>query len=161
MATIDFLIIFFPAMAANAFPVILGKLPYLTKPINKKLFGENKTWKGLILGILMGGFSGYCIEILSEVLNYPIKMNLYLGLLLGSGALVGDLTKSYLKRRVGIKPGHDWFPFDQVDWIIGACIFSYPLFSFNDFIILLFLASVLHVITNRVAIILKLKKSVN
>lgn len=152
---LNFLIKFFPAMAANAFPVILGKISYFKKPINKKSFGSNKTWKGFIFGILIGGFSGYCIEVLSKILHYPITMNLYLGLLLGFGTLLGDLVKSFFKRRVGIKPGNNWFPFDQIDWIIGAYIFTFPLFSFTEFIILLILATILHILTNRIFVFLK------
>lgn len=157
MAIYDFLIIFFPAMIANAFPVILGNIPYFTNPINIKLLGKNKTWKGLIFGILVGGLTGYCIEFLSKSIDHPMKMNLQIGLLMGSGVLFGDLMKSYFKRRLRIEPGKDWFPFDQIDWIVGAYIFTYPLFSFFEFLLLLLIGSGLHVLTNEIAYRLKLK----
>ena len=47
------------------------------------------------------------------------------------GALGGDAIESFFKRRVGIAPGHGWFPFDQTDYIIGAAIASIPFVSLS------------------------------
>jgi CDP-2,3-bis-(O-geranylgeranyl)-sn-glycerol synthase len=43
---------------------------------------------------------------------------------MGSGAILGDLIKSFFKRRIGIKPGEKWIFFDQVDYAIGALLFT-------------------------------------
>jgi len=39
---------------------------------------------------------------------------------MSGGALIGDLIKSFAKRRLGIQAGSTWVPFDQVDYIAGA-----------------------------------------
>jgi CDP-2,3-bis-(O-geranylgeranyl)-sn-glycerol synthase len=58
-----------------------------------------------------------------------------LGFLLAFGALAGDAIKSFAKRRVGhmsggkatgIPSGKSWFPFDQIDYIVGALLLSWP-----------------------------------
>jgi CDP-2,3-bis-(O-geranylgeranyl)-sn-glycerol synthase len=41
------------------------------------------------------------------------------------GALFGDITKSFFKRRVGKNRGEDWIPFDQIDFIAGALGLSF------------------------------------
>lgn len=48
------------------------------------------------------------------------------GPLFGAGALLADAAESFFKRQRNIAPGHVWFPFDQMDYIIGGCIFSLP-----------------------------------
>ena len=47
-----------------------------------------------------------------------------LGALMGGGALMGDLVKSFIKRRLNVPPGKPWFPWDQLDWIAGAMLLS-------------------------------------
>jgi CDP-2,3-bis-(O-geranylgeranyl)-sn-glycerol synthase len=40
------------------------------------------------------------------------------------GALLGDIVESFFKRRIGRDRGQDWIPFDQLDFIVGALVFS-------------------------------------
>jgi CDP-diglyceride synthetase len=37
--------------------------------------------------------------------------------------MTGDAVKSFFKRRLGITPGKSWFPFDQLDFVLGAILF--------------------------------------
>jgi CDP-2,3-bis-(O-geranylgeranyl)-sn-glycerol synthase len=147
---LGFLIKFLPAMIANSSPVIYAKLPF-NKPINEKLFGKNKTWRGLILGILSGSISGYLIGFYFPILNFQNS------LAMSFGALLGDLIKSFFKRRFGINEGKDWIPFDQIDWIIGGVAFSFYIFSFYEILLLFLFLPFLHILTNKIAKILKLK----
>jgi len=113
-----------PAYCANAAPVIfggglpmdLGKVFYDGRPI----FGKNKTFRGFFSGLAIGTFVGL-LE--SLFFKYPI----HFGFLLSLGALTGDLVGAFLKRRLGIPPGGILPVIDQVDFIIGAFIFSLPL----------------------------------
>jgi hypothetical protein len=54
-----------------------------------------------------------------------------IGLLLSIGALTGNTLKSILKRQAGIKPGVSWFPYDEVDYIVGALIFTLPIIQLD------------------------------
>lgn len=134
---------FLPAGVANAAPVLLASMPFLKNwetPLdcgltykNKRLLGDNKTWRGLLLGTLAAGLTAVLQYYL---LSYKIPgaavvtsavMGLSIGLLMGFGALFGDAVESLLKRQLGINPGDGLFPFDQIDYIIGGLLMSYPL----------------------------------
>jgi len=78
---------------------------------------------------------------------------------MGAGALVGDLIKSFFKRKLKIDEGNAWFPFDQIDWIIGAYVFSFPLFNLYELVFLLMTGIVLHIIANFIAVRFGLKNS--
>jgi CDP-2,3-bis-(O-geranylgeranyl)-sn-glycerol synthase len=99
----------------------------------KRIFGPHKTWRGLISGSLAGLLvfalqqsSGTGIASLNHRLTELgyFHAPLVLGLLLGFGALAGDAMKSFFKRQQRIDAGQTWFPLDQLDYIIGACLLS-------------------------------------
>jgi CDP-2,3-bis-(O-geranylgeranyl)-sn-glycerol synthase len=116
----------FPAYCANAVPVLAGGgLPIdLGRELRdgKPIFGKNKTLKGFFAGLAVGTFVGL-VE--SVVFNYPVLF----GLVTTLGALVGDLTGAFLKRRLDIPPGGLLPVVDQLDFIVGALAFSLPSFS--------------------------------
>jgi CDP-2,3-bis-(O-geranylgeranyl)-sn-glycerol synthase len=125
--------IFLPAGAANMSPVLANRIPGLRRwdtPINKRLLGSNKRWRGLVVGTLVGSLVAVAEFALFSRFIFSAQTALVVaagGALMGFGALVGDAVESFFKRRVGVKPGHSWFPFDQIDYIIGGLLFSYPL----------------------------------
>lgn len=153
-----------PAYLANMMPVFAHKISgKYNLPIDfgrnffdgKRIFGDGKTWNGLIAGTLFGGLVGYLEGLLG------LQASLELGLVLGFGALFGDLVKSFFKRRIGYERGKSWFPFDQIDFVLGAFLFYYLFFSsfvLVHFIILLIFTPVLHLATNFVGFKLGLKK---
>ncbi len=134
---------FLPAGLANLVPILVTRLPLLkawTAPLDgqrtfrgKRLLGSNKTWRGFVCGIVvaavifllqkklsahLGGFGAYLAAV-----GYT-HLSPWLGVLLGTGVLVGDALESFFKRQIAVEPGKSWFPFDQVDYIVGACLFS-------------------------------------
>lgn len=139
-----------PAGVANSTPVVTAHIPglrswnhpldYRIKLRGQRLLGKNKTWRGLITGIL-GGIA--CSVLLHSLytafpnlgeqvmpLNYEQINPILFGFLSGVGALMADAVKSGLKRQRNIPPGTNWFPFDQLDYAIGlilATIWYVPL----------------------------------
>jgi len=117
---------FLPAYAANIAASVF-KIKPLTKPISEKLFGSHKTYSGFVTGIFLALITAGIQSILFQFyffqqisyLNYEANF-LLIGFLLGFGALLGDLIKSFFKRRIGILPGEKWIPFDQIDYTLGA-----------------------------------------
>jgi CDP-2,3-bis-(O-geranylgeranyl)-sn-glycerol synthase len=114
-----FLAFFIPAYAANMLPVFVRKLPWLNYPLDgwikfhgERLLGVNKTVRGFVFGVLGGGV----VALVMQIFSFPITW--VWGLILGFSALLGDAIKSFFKRRVHIKPGGTWIPFDQLDFII-------------------------------------------
>jgi CDP-2,3-bis-(O-geranylgeranyl)-sn-glycerol synthase len=77
------------------------------------------------------------------------------------GALLGDLTGAFLKRRLGIKPGGLFPIVDQVDFVVGALVFSFPLgiISWELAVTVLLITPPIHLFTNFLAFKLKLKNN--
>lgn len=135
---------FLPAGVANVTPILLLKVPVIkhwNRPFDlgwklrgRRLLGDHKTWRGIIGGSLTAIFCVYLqaalfnhsefIHSISQPVNYEDISLLGLGLALGFGALSGDALKSIVKRQIGVKPGSSWFPFDQLDYIIGGLLLS-------------------------------------
>ena len=148
----------FPAYCANAAPVIfkgrraidMGKKFVDGKPI----FGENKTFGGFISGLIIGTAVGI-IE--SKIFNFPLPF----GFMTALGALVGDLIGSFIKRRLGKKPGEILPVVDQLDFILGASAFSLLVMppKIEVFLIALIITPPIHLATNYLAYLLKLKKN--
>jgi len=155
---IEALIFIFPAYCANAIPVITGgglPLDFGKKFFDgKPIFGKNKTFRGFFSGLAIGTAVGF-VE--SVFFNYHIVFGLSLSL----GALFGDLTAAFAKRRLGLSPG-DFLPVvDQVDFVIGAILFSLPIclhtLSWELLAAVLIVTPPIHLLTNFVAYRLGLK----
>lgn len=169
---------FLPAAIANSTPVPASKIKLL-KPLgvpidrgatfrNKPILGKNKTVRGVVAGTFMAIFVT-CIlwlflkyvPFLQNIImpNYLQTNPIILGFLLGFGALFGDMTKSFVKRQFNVKPGGPWFPFDQIDYIIGCSIFTYFYFPLPVYyyILALFIGSFGTIFANKLAFKLGIK----
>ena len=152
------IIYIFPAYAANAAPVIFGggKTPLdLKKKISgKRIFGDNKTVRGTVSSIAAG--------IVAGLIEYPFfHYMLPIAILLVIGANVGDLLGSLVKRRLNYRHGSSFPVMDQYGFLIFALILAWPLDhlpAFYGIIFLVILTGVAHVLTNRGANRLHLKK---
>jgi CDP-2,3-bis-(O-geranylgeranyl)-sn-glycerol synthase len=91
---------------------------------DRRLFGDGKTYRGLLIGILAGIGSGLVLIWLSDtyLLTSLPKHTVLSVTLLASGALLGDLAKSFFKRRLGKERGTRWPVWDQYDLVVGAFI---------------------------------------
>ncbi len=166
-----------PAYFANMSPVIfakLGLLKPLARPMDrgrtmggKELFGKNKTWRGLAAGIIgatiISGLQAvmYDVPWFKEIslLNYQSEW-LVFGILMGAGAIIGDLIKSFFKRRLGIASGGVWPVFDQLDFIAGSFAFAYFISwpGWHIFVAAMLMTLLLHPLTNLVGYLLGFKK---
>jgi len=145
-----------PAYLANMAPPVLAKHVPWNAPMDFgfsfggiRIFGDHKTWAGFFCGVVMALLAGF---ILSRI-YWPFDFSaLTWSALVGVGALLGDAVKSFFKRRVGIKSGRPWIPFDQVDYTVGALSLGSVLFFpgwFYAFLVV-FLSAFGHVATNHI-----------
>jgi CDP-2,3-bis-(O-geranylgeranyl)-sn-glycerol synthase len=148
----------FPAYCANAAPVIAGGGQPMDFGKNffdgKPVFGKNKTFRGFFFGLAIGILVGVMESL---VFSYPLSFSVLTPL----GALCGDLAGAFLKRRLDIAPG-DLFPIvDQIDFVVGAIVFSLPLaiMYWELGVAVLIITPPIHLATNFVAYKLKLKKN--
>jgi CDP-2,3-bis-(O-geranylgeranyl)-sn-glycerol synthase len=148
----------FPAYCANAVPVIVGGGPPLDLGRNffdgKPIFGKNKTFRGFFFGLAIGVTVGSAESIL---FGYPLLFSVLSPL----GALMGDLAGAFLKRRLGIAPGGLLPVIDQIDFAIGAILFSLPLtiIYWELAIAVIIITAPIHLFTNFLAYKLKLKNN--
>jgi len=137
---------FWPAAIANVMPVFANKIPVLnrwTTPMDfgkswrgKRILGNNKTWRGFVTGVaaasLVAGTQYFVLHPSAFALDLNgLGANMAVGALIGLGALTGDAVESFLKRQKGIPSGQTWFPFDQIDYIVGGILFVYPVFHLS------------------------------
>jgi CDP-2,3-bis-(O-geranylgeranyl)-sn-glycerol synthase len=148
----------FPAYCANATPVIAGGGTQMDFGKNfydgKRIFGNNKTFRGFFFGLAIGLMVGLVESVL---FGFPILFSVLTPL----GALFGDLTGAFLKRRLGIAPGGFLPIVDQVDFVVGAVLFSIPLAMVNwDLAVtVLLITPPIHLFTNFLAYKMKLKRN--
>lgn len=163
---------FLPAGVANMAAAISRYLPILDYPLdgNKKfygqpIFGSHKTYRGLFFGLLAAIIFVYIQRWLApslaeyNIVDYQHSDIWLFGLMMGLGVMLGDLARSFIKRRFGLPPGQPWFPWDQLDWIIGAIIFTYwyqPL-PWGMILIAVILAVVVHPLVNYLSYLAKIQ----
>ncbi|MBW2967458.1 CDP-archaeol synthase [Candidatus Woesearchaeota archaeon] len=171
------LYLFLPAGFANMAPPFFRDMRFLDCPVDfghrwkgKTLFGSHKTWRGVFFGTLIAIITVFIQKIL--FLDYPVFRGIslldysavnfvLLGFLLGFGALLGDIVKSFMKRRAGIAPGNPWIPFDQIDFILGSlallCFVYIP--SWQTVLFLLVAIPILHIFFNHVGYYMGINKN--
>jgi CDP-2,3-bis-(O-geranylgeranyl)-sn-glycerol synthase len=171
----------FPAYIANSSAVLFGH----GKPVDlgrkmkdgRRIFGDGKTWYGLLGGTLAGVAFGFG-QVVGSGIQYPNHHwgygpapNAYLiAVLIPLGALLGDLLGSFIKRRLGRSRGESIAILDIYDLILGVFILLI-IFQFNWFyqtfldgirlialVTLLILTPMLHRLTNIIGYKLGKKK---
>lgn len=165
-----------PAYIANMAPVfatkILGKKLSLPIDFNrqykgKPILGANKTWRGLVSAIIVAALVVLLQKYLYNfefwkslsLFDYSI-INIYLfGFLFGFGVILGDVIKSFFKRRAKLKLGDKWFLWDQLDFL-GALVLIHFVFipSWEITILIVIISPILPIISNKLGYLLKIKK---
>lgn len=152
-ALLTFLWFFLPAAIANMAPVFASRLPTLkhwNAPIDGgtswrgvRLLGDNKTWRGLLSGAVLGGAFGALQYAIYMPYAETLWQTVLLGAVLGLGALIGDSVKSFFKRQKRVPSGKAWIPFDQTDYIFGGLLFAAPLIAHELYTIQLVLMTII------------------
>jgi CDP-2,3-bis-(O-geranylgeranyl)-sn-glycerol synthase len=165
-----------PGIFANMAPLLVRKVPFLAIPVDfgrnwrgKPVFGKNKTYRGFFFGMIASVLVVflqrwlYSYDAFADIsiVNYEVINILLFGFLMGFGVLFGDLVKSFFKRRLGIKPGVRFFPWDQLDSLIGGFLFLSIIYvAPREILIFLIVAvPIVHICTNHVAFYLGLKET--
>lgn len=156
----------FPAYCANAFPPVMkGRMPidFYKCFGGKRFFGDHKTIEGTFGGILFGIAVGL---VQMQVFNYIpkefgiVNLTFPIIMLICIGALFGDIAGSFVKRRMGVKPGESFVLLDQLGFLIMALLFASLVYipSIMMIVILLIVTPVIHAAANILGFVLKIKK---
>lgn len=166
-----------PLLIAGGIHMVLVKrnaLPFLRIPLDghvrfrgRRLFGENKTWRGfavMIPGcILLVGLQTLLWVQFPAVrdlsfFDYSARSPFVVGAVMAVGYLLGELPNSFIKRQVGIEPGITWpgikgmffSLLDQMDSVLGFLLFM-PLYwvpSWREAMAIFLVGAGLHVAFN-------------
>lgn len=127
-----------PLYAANGGALLIGTL-FPTKPIdgnirfwdNEPLFGKGKTWSGTFGGIVLAVLFGTAAWIIAGphpfFSSLPIPYPLFC-LVVGIGAIAGDIFGSFIKRRLLLSSGSASPVLDQLDFVAGAYLVATPFY---------------------------------
>ena len=161
--TLDFLeliIFILPAYIANSIPVVLGGGEYLDLGITfsdgKRIFGNGKTLRGFLSGVLGATVTGGVLALIHPSSYFASQQMQFIGsFMLGLGTMTGDAVGSFIKRRLGIESGRQFF-LDTVLFIIFALAFAYPFVITNSYgieniSIMIVMTVILHPLTNMFA----------
>jgi hypothetical protein len=139
--------VFLPAFGAPLAhaPVLRFDLaPALRRPISRRAFGANKTWRG---AAMMHGGTFAAALALHRVPAYRQRLPtavdeagpVVVGSLLGLAIWLGELPNSFVKRRLGIAPGTQrpsaaglaFSIYDQADWVPVAALLLRPVWRMS------------------------------
>ncbi len=134
----------------------------------RRILGDGVTWRGTIIGTLIGTLMGLLMGIIAlqgiiPQNSIPLPTNIiegvFLGLLLGGGALLGDAAGSFLKRRLNIGRGRPAPILDQLDFVVGALILSSLVITptLTLIVLALIITPILHLSANMISYSLGMK----
>ena len=172
----------FPVMLAAAIHIAVIRvncLSALKKPLDggrgfrgRRLFGENKTWRGAIV-MVAGSSAGMALQQAVRIRTLELfdygAVNAWLwGGLLGLGFVLAELPNSFLKRQCDVPPGQQaigptyWLftALDQLDSVVG-CLLAVGIVWRPPWQVVataLLLCSLVHVAFNLVFVSLGLKR---
>jgi len=146
----------FAALFGGGTPLDLGK----NFKDGRRIFGNGKTFRGTVAGIFFGFVIGAGQNAIAPLLGLPsfgsgLQM-IFVLLGLSTGAMLGDLAASFLKRRLGMMRGQSLPMVDQLDFVLGCWALTLllaPEWFFSNFtspivVVVLVITPVLHRLSN-------------
>lgn len=170
-----------PAYIPNPFAAVFGG----GKPIDggrmmgdgRRILGDGKTYRGLLVGVVCGLLVGLLqMRLVSSgfavfgttlpAFGMSTTSSVIVILAMSCGSLFGDMFMSFFKRRLGLKRGAPLPVIDQLDFVLGAWLFTYlispewftAMFSFWIVVTVLVITPVLHLVTNIIGYFIGVKK---
>lgn len=153
-----------PAYLPNNVAVIAGG----GRPIDRglewrghRLLGDGKTWRGTIAGVFAGVFVALLLNGVNPAARDLVGIDLplfSLGIIAAfpTGAMLGDIAASFLKRRTGRARGNAFPVVDQLDFVVMALLVAVAIdphwmrdvFTLSLLVVVLVVTPILHVGTN-------------
>lgn len=157
-----------PIFMKNYFNRLAFPLDFDKRLNGKPILGRNKTFRGLIFGVIFSIAIVFIQKIAYEtdffknisLIDYSGSNFIILGFLFGFGSLFGDSVKSFIKRQCGVEPGKPFFPWDQIDWVIGFILFVSFVYTFSFWLIIkiLILSLISHLLVRTIGYQIKVNK---
>jgi len=150
-------------------------LAVLSIPVSSPVFGANKTWRGFVLMTILSVPGVWLAQALEHCTGgwYPMPLlrdenTVILGAALGLGYTLAELPNSFMKRRLGIRPGghatrfrHLFVLLDQVDSALGVAASYWLLTDLPNWLLFITIAvfPTITLAVKRVLFLLRLKET--
>ncbi|MFU8866381.1 CDP-2,3-bis-(O-geranylgeranyl)-sn-glycerol synthase [Natronococcus sp.] len=177
MAVLETIVVAFWAMLPAYVPNNAAVLAGGGRPIDggrtwgdKRVLGDGKTWRGTAAGILAGVLLAGALTLVADDVSAASGIDVpaftpLAALGLAAGAMLGDITASFLKRRTGRQRGAMFPGLDQLDFVVVslpltallATEWFFEVFTWGVIAVVVVLTPILHVTTNMIAYQLGLK----
>jgi hypothetical protein len=140
---------------------------------SKRIFGQNKTYRGLFIMILASVFFSYIYFLLVRnfpklqeynLLNISDYSFIFYGFIFGFGYIIGELPNSFYKRQLSVNEGKSssliMHLIDQIDSVFSIMLFlvAFSSFTWKHFLIGVFFYGFIHLIINYILYLLGLRK---
>ncbi len=114
-----------------------------------RLFGRSKTWRGIVFSVCFTG-------LFSMLLGFTFL----LGLIVGAGAMAGDLFSSYIKRRMNMPPSSMAIGLDQIPESLLPLVLIAPMagLSSGDIVLLVLMFFILERVLSKLLFHLNIRK---
>lgn len=173
-----------PAYLSNVLATIVGGGPPIdggrTFSDGRRVLGDGKTWRAIALAPVLATLATVALHEVAPSLGAgltdfgPAPYYLVHAYAMALGALVGDLTASFVKRRLGKPRGDRWLGPDQYDFVLGAMAFGLlaatatmpwvgtnwflGAFTVGPVLVILILTPAVHLIVNGIGYLIGLKE---
>lgn len=146
-----------PAYVGNVAPIFVTWIPRSDMPVDfglrwrtKRIFGDHKTWRGIVVGVMIGG-------LVAAVQGRPLTQ----GIILAAGNFFGDLVGAFVKRQSDVQPGEKKLLIDavpsQIFAIAAAYAFGFLTISWAQSLLLIIGIVPVHIAANWLWYKLRLK----
>ncbi|MCU4973028.1 CDP-2,3-bis-(O-geranylgeranyl)-sn-glycerol synthase [Halobacteria archaeon AArc-m2/3/4] len=136
----------------------------------KRVLGDGKTWRGTAVGTAVGAALALGLNAVAGDVGSALSVDLptfplAVVVALPFGAMLGDITASFLKRRTGRERGAAFPGVDQLDFVVVSLLLAFLVapdwfletFTLGVIAVIVIITPVLHVGTNMIAYQLGLK----
>tara|TARA_B110000908_G_C9997939_1_gene332808 strand:- start:45 stop:569 length:525 start_codon:yes stop_codon:yes gene_type:complete len=161
---------FLPLVLGNVLHMIVVKRNWFKSiafPISRKMFGDTKTYRGVIVLPILTGLFALLSSYYFGSFEISIAYDAFIGFGLGLAYILAELPNSYIKRRLGIATGAQSKKYkyvqyftDKADSLIGVLTFYFLAtnFSFKTILGLFCVGLVIHVSISQLLVVIKIKK---
>jgi hypothetical protein len=161
---------FIPLVLGNVLHMIIVKRNWFKSvayPISKKMFGDTKTYRGVIVLPMLTGVFALLSSACFGPFETSVAYDAFVGFGLGFAYVLAELPNSFIKRRLRIATGAQSKKYkyvqyftDKADSLIGVLTFYFLAtnFSFKTILVLFFVGLVIHVSISQLLVVIKIKK---
>ncbi len=154
----------------NLFKTLKYPMDHFKSFRGKRIFGNNKTYRGLVVMVVLSIMFTYLHHYLSgdsqyNLLDYSRYSIPFYSVLFGLGYILGELPNSFFKRQINVEPGSAdgfWLHIiDQVDSVSFIMLILIPFsnYTWTHFFVGVVFFGVVHLAINYILFIIGVRKT--